>query len=448
MTEDHPGPAASEEGGVFDHIVLGGGLAGLSLGLNLARSRPRARVLLLEAAPTLGGLARTTDLDGVLFDFGPHVLRDRDGHLLQRLSPHVRLRAFHTLPATYKHGTLFDHVIPVVSLANIERLPTAVRARAREEIGRLNSEDHRSHDDSFGSYLESRLGPTLTWEFFGQYSQKWWGSPPHELNVALAPKRIRVGETVTYSTVATGFTTPKDEYYPEEGGYGAIVSGLRAQAEEVPHANLTLRTGSPVAGLDLDGDRVRGVRTADGTFYEARTSVVSTIPLTRLGPLLGVPVPLRFRAEIGVFVTAEREAAKEVPASWIYYPEPEVIFARLSSPGRFSPSNETPERRGFCAEITCQEGDELWKMKDERIIERVLEDLRTLGLLGPGCDAHASVRREATAYPILDLHAPQVRDEVLQHLKRRAENLLPLGRTGAFQYWNADAVLALADLTL
>ena len=46
-----------DESASFDAIVIGGGLSGLSAAHHLLRERPRARLLILEAAPVLGGNA-------------------------------------------------------------------------------------------------------------------------------------------------------------------------------------------------------------------------------------------------------------------------------------------------------------------------------------------------------------------------------------------------------
>src|SRR5688572_3748732 len=53
-------------------IVVGGGLAGLTAALSLAR-RGR-RVTLFEKAPVLGGRGRTRAWDGFHFNTGPHAL--------------------------------------------------------------------------------------------------------------------------------------------------------------------------------------------------------------------------------------------------------------------------------------------------------------------------------------------------------------------------------------
>ena len=41
-------------GGIHDHVVVGGGIVGLSTALHLLRSRPGADVLVLEKEPTVG----------------------------------------------------------------------------------------------------------------------------------------------------------------------------------------------------------------------------------------------------------------------------------------------------------------------------------------------------------------------------------------------------------
>jgi protoporphyrinogen oxidase len=50
-----------------DVLVLGAGPAGIGVGLALGE-----RALVLDAAPEVGGLARTVDVDGATLDLGGH----------------------------------------------------------------------------------------------------------------------------------------------------------------------------------------------------------------------------------------------------------------------------------------------------------------------------------------------------------------------------------------
>ncbi len=65
------------------HTVIGGGLAGLTAAVSLARRG--ARVRLMEHSDHLGGRAITNSIDGFMLNLGPHALY-RKGHAFQTLA--------------------------------------------------------------------------------------------------------------------------------------------------------------------------------------------------------------------------------------------------------------------------------------------------------------------------------------------------------------------------
>ena len=78
------------------------------------------------------------------------------------------------------------------------------------------------------------------------------------------------------------------------GGYGDAYQTAQAFAASARAAGVRVRQGATVTGLLVDGDRVTGVRLADGTEISAGTVVVATGVWTR--PFLepyGVDVPIR-----------------------------------------------------------------------------------------------------------------------------------------------------------
>lgn len=78
------------------------------------------------------------------------------------------------------------------------------------------------------------------------------------------------------------------------GGYGDAYQTAQAFSASARAAGARVRQGSPVAGLLVDGDRVTGVRLADGSEISADTVVVATGVWTR--PLLapyGIDMPIR-----------------------------------------------------------------------------------------------------------------------------------------------------------
>src|SRR5690625_854461 len=57
---------------MYDAAVIGGGLTGLTAAVYLAKAGKS--VLVLEKESELGGLAKTTNLNGALFNLGPHAM--------------------------------------------------------------------------------------------------------------------------------------------------------------------------------------------------------------------------------------------------------------------------------------------------------------------------------------------------------------------------------------
>jgi sarcosine oxidase, subunit beta len=88
------------------------------------------------------------------------------------------------------------------------------------------------------------------------------------------------------------------------GGYGDAHRTAQAFAASARAAGVRVKQGAPVTDLLLDGDRVTGVRTADGTAISAGTVVVATGVWTR--PFLaryGIDVPIKVVREQIVMVS-------------------------------------------------------------------------------------------------------------------------------------------------
>ena len=237
----------------------GRGLAGLSIGVNLTRRG--SPVVLVEKESEVGGLGRSQCVQNVIFDYGPHVMRTSDGNLVEWISSLVNLRQYHTRAAIYKYGKLFDFVIPVIPWSNIGRLPSSVVSKVQAELKSLTAPPTDSEATNFQDFIVKRVGTTLYWEFFGEYSAKWWGISPKLLSIDIAPRGLVIGNDSSYAHVTTGFAVPKREFYPENGGYGSIGEALY---------NLLLRKdanfllNSKVTDVETDGQSVTKVWLGDG----------------------------------------------------------------------------------------------------------------------------------------------------------------------------------------
>ena len=98
--------------------------------------------------------------------------------------------------------------------------------------------------------------------------------------------------------------------WESRGGYGDAYQTAQAFSASARAAGARVRQGSPVTGLLVDGDRVTGVRLADGSEISAGTVVVATGVWTR--PLLapyGIDMPIRVVREQIVLIDPGIESA-------------------------------------------------------------------------------------------------------------------------------------------
>lgn len=109
--------------------------------------------------------------------------------------------------------------------------------------------------------------------------------------------------------------------------------------------------------------------------------------------------------------------------------------------GEFSENNEPGMLGGIVAEVTCFPNEPLWRMKEQDLVQRICVELREIGFARGPLESW-KVMREEYAYPLLDLDYAQRKRKIFERIKERAQNLVPIGRSGAFNYWNSDSVLS------
>jgi protoporphyrinogen oxidase len=143
---------------------------------------------------------------------------------------------------------------------------------------------------------------------------------------------------------------------------------------------------------------------------------------------------LRYNSLINVVIGVSED--RGYPWTALYIPDPEIAFHRLSFPRAFSEKNVPAGSFSIMAEVTTNEGDGIWEMTDQDVVERVVRDLEAMELISRRTIVYRKVVRFLYGYPVYDLdyraNVTAMREAVA------ATGLRLLGRFAQFDYINSD----------
>lgn len=425
-------------------VVIGAGPAGLAAAYELAKREVPVHVL--EAAPHVGGLARSFELWGQIVDIGPHrffsevpevnaLFREIVGDDYRWIT---RLTRIHFRGGLIRYPLHAGDVLKSLGAVEIARSTTSY-ASARLSRGPVPT--------TFEEWVTRRFGQRLFELFFKSYSEKVWGIPCSRIDAAWAAQRILalsffeaaksalLGNARKHRTLADAFPYPTS-------GTGSIYVRM---AERVRAMGGTVDLGTPVERVMLseDGARVTGVR--DGSDREIpATHVVSTMPITALARgLPGAPRAvieacdaLRYRNTI--FVYLEMDDAHVFPDNWIYVHAPELRHGRITNFRNFGRSLSRGRPTSIlCLELWCFDDDAIWRASDDEIAALAERELSETGLAkGVSC-LRSHVLRVRRSYPVYEVGYRR-HLAVIERYLGSIEGLFAAGRYGAFKYNNQD----------
>jgi len=407
-------------------LILGGGLAGMSTAMHLGEREHRV----LEASSTPGGLCRTRDIDGFLFDYTGHLLHLRDERII-KLVDELLPDAFDTITRKARirtHGT----TLPFPFQANLHGLPQSVVSDCL--VGFAESLGREIPDDpgvSFEEWSLAVFGRGISDTFMLPYNCKLFCREPSSMTadwVSWAVPKPTLREVVdgALGVRNEGLGYNSTFRYPKQGGIGILPGAVAARVEH-------LHLGQCVSGVDLDR---RQVRTESGECHDYDELVI-TIPLPKfLQMSRGGPPGLSDKVRgLDWSVVACWNLGIDRPgvaegAHWIYFPDKDTPFYRAGFPSNFSNTVAPPG----CSSLYVEFGLERGALPDKKRLEREARAaLEREGILTPEDRILASDWIVIDpGYVIFDRARQAVMQEIVPELERFGVHLI--GRYGAWTY--------------
>jgi protoporphyrinogen oxidase len=430
---------SSTERTSVDLLVLGAGTAGLAAAARAAR-RGR-RVLVLDHAEHVGGLAASFDLAGIQVDYGSH-------RLPARLAPDVLADLENLLGPDLQtrrrtsRVRVADRWVPLErSASDLRRLlPHPMVTSMAWDTGRFPLRRRGGAD--FQAAIRARVGRRIYDAVNEPYARKIWDQPGTRLDAAAAGRIV--SSDITWRSGRRYRAAGSEFRYPRRG-FGQIATALADAATE---AGAVIRLGTEIDAIEPAFGSVT-VRTLDGASLTGRHAF-STLPLPRLaratrpGPPLGAietATRLRFRAMVLVFLV--HEGGRWTPHDCHHLPGDDTPVLRISEPANYRDNADDPTGHTvLCAELPCAVGDAIWNASNVEHAELVEEAAARTDLPDIAV-TQVQVHRSATYYPTYtlgydrDLHG-------LDSWLRGIPSVTSFGRFGLFFHDNTHHALLLA----
>lgn len=450
-------------------LIIGAGPAGLACAMELSRKGKDFIVLEKDLAP--GGLSKTyrfTEDDGSIFltDNGPHRFFSKNPYLYDFIGSilgddWIKVKRY---TRQYIDGKFYDYPINAFqALWNIGPIKSTL-IFTDYIAAKIKFDLRKQPINNFRDYIEAHFGKRLGEFNMINYTEKIWGIPAETIHQDWAKQRIKGLDLRTVTTDLlkkvfrikhhTDTTSLIDEFYYPAKGSGEIY-------EKIVH---TLKKKKYTVHFDCQVTEIRSVTSVDGKGFETEIMLngekciilskylVESVPITQFFKILKPSAPdevadaltkLKYRNQVYLFITLDKPSLSK--DQWIYLPNKEIPFGRISEMRNFSKKMSPPGKTSLFIEFFCTEGDKIWNMTKEELFESSFPHMKKMRLFSRDHVRQIYLIKQKNVYPVYDLSYEEHAKKATSYLDS-IENLYAIGRPGRFRYNNQDHSLEMGML--
>jgi protoporphyrinogen oxidase len=416
-------------------IIIGAGPAGLGAAWRM-RELGYQQFHVYERNAYYGGLAASfTDDQGFTWDIGGHVMFSHypyfDG-VWEQLMGHE-----YQLNMRESWVRILGTWVPYPFQNNIRYLPREACLECLLGLLRAQRQPPSLDGMNYGQFIERTFGEGICRYFMRPYNFKVWAHPPEMLSTRWIGERVAVVDVeravrnVVMQTDDFGWGPNSQFKFPLYGGTGEFYRRFQQHLGD----RVTLDTSA--VAVDTEA---RTIRFDDGRMARYDT-LISTMPLDRLVDMLQGDVPQQVRQAtkllrhssghmVGVGIRQRCPSTR----SWMYFPEGDCPFYRVTYLSNYSP-NMTPDGRGHYSLLCETSASEHKPVNPSTIVDETVQGLVNCGLLAEkdrGDIVSTWHFAPDYSYPIPSVHRDQALETIIPFLE--SHDIYSRGRFGIWKY--------------
>lgn len=419
---------------IYKNIIIGGGIAGLSLG-----GRLKSDCVIIEREEALGGLSRSYDFCGTKFDVGPHIIFSKNDEVLEKHSTMVPTNKIRRSNQIFTHGRYVKYPFE----NDLSSLPTEINKYCLHEF--LHNPYEEIEYTNMQQFFLKTFGQGICDEYLLPYNKKIWKFDPACLDTQMVDRIPKPpAEDIIKSSAGEnteGYLHQLYYHYPVSGGFQSIINKYE---EEFLNSNENNSIILNAEILNIDKDKIWKVRLSDGREILGE-KLVNTAPIHEFRKLVKLPEDidttierLLYNSIHIVMVATKKDTIGDHFA--LYIPDENVIFHRLSKLNYLGKNYSGVNGESILmAEVTFRPESALSGLSDTDVAKETVNGLVNLGFIDQKDLVSTKVLSEKYAYVIYDLNHRKNTDKVLSYLE--SIGIYSAGRFALFEYLNTDAVV-------
>jgi protoporphyrinogen oxidase len=423
---------------ILDYIVVGAGPSGLTFAYQALKSNKK--VMILERDSRVGGLAKSYNYNGNIFDTGPKRFHTDDPIVQDFLKEIMSMDVIGRSTKVFFLNKYFDWPI---NLKSVLKLPVATAFKSMIDLIKKEKFQDLS---KFENYIKSKYGNNLYNIFFKPYTEKFLNWPAEDIhsdwastgiNRTVIDKNVKANSIVEIlKSLALPEKIDTKFLYPSQDGFGAFFDKLFSLIENNQNSK---------SKFNVKINKILKFDNYLEVFFDEQSvrakKIIWTGNLNFLANIIesSFDSSLKYINTMFYNIVAKEDGVQNNKSQWIYVSDKKNIISRITCMKEFSKSTCNDGTYNFIVEVTDSQNNPTKFNREKEIENNVLKELEEMNFIkGKKYVDNVFLNKIVDTYPIYHSGYKKSYNDVVKLVRNFSRDIHLLGRTGAYWYNNSD----------